>query len=243
MPQFSLSCHQLLPWGSPFIHWWGGYILIWGHHQGDQLCNCNTSSHLSVGSLLVGSLLLCPDLGCWWTCSLKYVTMSWLNSSTKAFWRTLVQCHSKYSQDQARADIAARGFWDRHRRTFFDVRIFDSFARSYLNSSLSSCHKSKDLACMQQKLTILTVHSSVTWCSCSVIQWWVFYNSNLPYLLSTYSTWSQLPSSNIHSCGHICCTYKDLAGLQVLRLLYQELLSYPFSQNQTTWYLFLIFYL
>ena len=47
-------------------------------------------------------------------------------------------------QDQARADIAARGFWGRHQRAFFDVRIFNPFARSYLNSSLSSCHKNNE---------------------------------------------------------------------------------------------------
>ena len=47
-------------------------------------------------------------------------------------------------QDQARADIAARGFWNKHQRAFFDVRICNPFAQSYKTSSLCSCHKKNE---------------------------------------------------------------------------------------------------
>ena len=42
-------------------------------------------------------------------------------------------------QDQARVDVAASGFWgSSHERAYFDVRIYNPFARTYVNSSLSS---------------------------------------------------------------------------------------------------------
>ena len=45
-------------------------------------------------------------------------------------------------QDQARVDVAASGFWgSSHERAYFDVRIYNPFARTYVNSSLSSCYK------------------------------------------------------------------------------------------------------
>ena len=45
-------------------------------------------------------------------------------------------------QDQARVDVAASGFWGSfHERAYFDVRIYNPFARTYVNSSLSSCYK------------------------------------------------------------------------------------------------------
>ncbi len=44
--------------------------------------------------------------------------------------------------DGARSDIAASGFWGgRFERTFFDVRIFDPNARSYLSSSIPSLYR------------------------------------------------------------------------------------------------------
>ena len=41
-------------------------------------------------------------------------------------------------QDDARADIHARGFWDHQQSAFFDVRVFHPNARSYRNSSISA---------------------------------------------------------------------------------------------------------
>ena len=37
----------------------------------------------------------------------------------------------------ARLDISARGVWSREQIAFFDVRVFDTNARSYQNQSLS----------------------------------------------------------------------------------------------------------
>ena len=39
--------------------------------------------------------------------------------------------------DEARLDIAAREFWDREQKVFFDVRIFNPFAQKHLNQSLN----------------------------------------------------------------------------------------------------------
>ena len=45
-------------------------------------------------------------------------------------------------QDKARLDIAADGFWGcSHHCAFFKVQIFNSFARIYVNSPLSTCYK------------------------------------------------------------------------------------------------------
>ena len=40
------------------------------------------------------------------------------------------------SGDEARLDIAARGFWQRGQRAFFDVRVFSPFAQSHQNQDL-----------------------------------------------------------------------------------------------------------
>ena len=41
-------------------------------------------------------------------------------------------------EDEARLDIKARGFWNRHEMAFFDVRIFNPYAKSYLNKNLET---------------------------------------------------------------------------------------------------------
>ena len=44
-------------------------------------------------------------------------------------------------EDGARLDVVARDFWGRNRqRAFFDVRVFNPFARSYLRTPLSKCY-------------------------------------------------------------------------------------------------------
>ena len=46
------------------------------------------------------------------------------------------------SDDRARLDIRAQGFWgDRHRRAFFDVRVFYPNATSYRNLQLGSAYR------------------------------------------------------------------------------------------------------
>ena len=41
-------------------------------------------------------------------------------------------------QDGARCDIAARGFWQRGAKAFFDVRIFNPFAKTHLSTKLKT---------------------------------------------------------------------------------------------------------
>ena len=38
--------------------------------------------------------------------------------------------------DEARLDISARGFWQKYEMAFFDVRVFNPFAKSYQNQTL-----------------------------------------------------------------------------------------------------------
>ena len=45
------------------------------------------------------------------------------------------------SDDQARSDISARGFWSSHQLSYFDVRVYNPFATCYKKSSLASCHR------------------------------------------------------------------------------------------------------
>ena len=52
----------------------------------------------------------------------------------------IMSLQSANVQDKARLDIAADRFWGcSHQRAFFDVRIFNPFARIYVNSPLSTC--------------------------------------------------------------------------------------------------------
>ena len=46
--------------------------------------------------------------------------------------------------DEARLDIAARGFWQRGEKAFFDVRIFNPFAASYSNKKLQNVIKANE---------------------------------------------------------------------------------------------------
>ena len=48
---------------------------------------------------------------------------------------------STNTEDEARLDIAARGFWQRGEKAFFDVRVFNPFAKSYLCRNLESLFK------------------------------------------------------------------------------------------------------
>ena len=39
------------------------------------------------------------------------------------------------TDSEARLDVAARGFWQKHEMAFFDIRVFNPFAKSYLNQN------------------------------------------------------------------------------------------------------------
>ena len=51
---------------------------------------------------------------------------------------------SANSADDARVDIDARGFWQRCGKAFFDVRVFNPYALTYRNRSLSSNFKTNE---------------------------------------------------------------------------------------------------
>ena len=52
--------------------------------------------------------------------------------------------NSTNTQDEARLDIAARSFWQRGQRAFFDVRVFYPFARTHVNRDLAAVFKSNE---------------------------------------------------------------------------------------------------
>ena len=45
---------------------------------------------------------------------------------------------SANKEDEARLDIAARGFWQEGAMAFFDVKVFNPFAKTHLNMKLES---------------------------------------------------------------------------------------------------------
>ena len=47
-------------------------------------------------------------------------------------------------EDEARLDIAARGFWQRGEKAFFDVRVFNPFAQSHLSTKLDTVFKQQE---------------------------------------------------------------------------------------------------
>ena len=51
---------------------------------------------------------------------------------------------SANSADDARVDIAARGFWQRCERAFCDIRIFNPYASTHRRQTLSSSFKANE---------------------------------------------------------------------------------------------------
>ena len=46
------------------------------------------------------------------------------------------------NEDEARLDVLASGFWgDKFQKTYFDVRVFNANAPSYVNTTIASCYK------------------------------------------------------------------------------------------------------
>ena len=44
------------------------------------------------------------------------------------------------ASDDARLDISARGFWTKYQMAFFEVRVFDPYAKRYSAQSLQRCY-------------------------------------------------------------------------------------------------------
>ena len=68
------------------------------------------------------------------------------------------------SSDEARVDIAARGFWISGQKAFFDIRVFNPLAKRYRNSKVSnSCRMNETEKKRQYNERILNVeHGSFT---------------------------------------------------------------------------------
>ena len=49
-------------------------------------------------------------------------------------------------EDDARCDVAARGFWVRGSKAFLDIRVFNPMARSYANQPLATTYNSLERA-------------------------------------------------------------------------------------------------
>ena len=66
--------------------------------------------------------------------------------------------------DDARLDIAARGFWERCEMTFFDIRVFNPYAKTHLNQSLNAAftrnEREKKRQCNQRCIQV--EHGSFT---------------------------------------------------------------------------------
>jgi len=53
------------------------------------------------------------------------------------------------SDDHARLDVSARGFWNSsHEQLFIDVRVFNLLAKSHFNQSLTSCYR-RNVECIK----------------------------------------------------------------------------------------------
>ena len=48
---------------------------------------------------------------------------------------------STTTDDDARLDVSARGFWSRGARAFFEVRVFNPMARSYRSTPIETLYK------------------------------------------------------------------------------------------------------
>ena len=51
---------------------------------------------------------------------------------------------STNTDDHARVDVAARGVWVKGSRAFFDVRVFNPLAQTYLGSTIETAHKTNE---------------------------------------------------------------------------------------------------
>ena len=68
------------------------------------------------------------------------------------------------TDQRARLDLSARDFWNRGERAFFDIRVFDPVAPSYINQSLEAAHKRQEndkRRCYEERV-INVEHASFT---------------------------------------------------------------------------------
>ena len=51
---------------------------------------------------------------------------------------------STITDDEARVDVSARGFWVRGQRAFLDIRAFSPLAKSHVNKDLQAVYRSQE---------------------------------------------------------------------------------------------------
>jgi hypothetical protein len=57
----------------------------------------------------------------------------------------LLSGKSANRSDEARLDVSARGFWERGRTAFFDIRVFNPLAKSHSQKkNLTAAHKANE---------------------------------------------------------------------------------------------------
>ena len=66
------------------------------------------------------------------------------NMNWSIFQPLILLSSSANSSDEARLDVSARGFWEKGQKAFFDVRVFNPFAKSHLNQKLDTTFKSNE---------------------------------------------------------------------------------------------------
>ena len=76
---------------------------------------------------------------------------------------------SAVTTDEAKADIQARGFWgDYKQQAFFDVKVFNPYAKTYRDTPLANCYRKCEL--MKKRLYEECIRE---------VKPWVFHTSNL----------------------------------------------------------------
>ena len=71
---------------------------------------------------------------------------------------------SANTENEARLDVAARGFWQRGEMAFFDVRVFNPFAKSHMNAKLETAFNNNEASKKRQynQRVIQIEHGSFT---------------------------------------------------------------------------------
>ena len=73
------------------------------------------------------------------------LTQKWAWSITLRQWcNARVNQKSSITSDEARIDVSARGFWIRGQKAFFDIRVFNPYAKSHVSRPLHAVHESQE---------------------------------------------------------------------------------------------------
>ena len=113
----------------------------------------NIPSHCVCGvSFSADHAMICRHGGLTFVChnALRNITAEWLSKTChgvalepplQPLTGEIIAPKTANRQDEARADIHARGFWGQRQSAFFDVRMFHPNAPSYCNTSVPSLYR------------------------------------------------------------------------------------------------------